>query len=224
MLSVTADSTVTVDGYADAFADAAQPLRVLSGMRHGRGARRSASARGHRGAHATYRGRARAPFRRVNDLSGQGRHGGKPTRGSRAAAGLLEAAGLKPEVVSTGGTPDLWHASEVAVATEYRPGTYIYLDRFQVQEGVASLDDCALTVLATVVSRLTSTRAALDTGPKALTSDIPGLKGFGLIRELSRRSPVEPQRRARRRRRRAHRAEPCVPGIELVRHRCAGPR
>jgi D-serine deaminase-like pyridoxal phosphate-dependent protein len=52
-----------------------------------------------------------------------------------------------------------------------------------VQEGVGSLDDCALTVLATVVSRPTETRAILDTGSKALTSDTLGLEGFGHIVE-----------------------------------------
>ena len=41
--------------------------------------------------------------------------------------------------------------------TERRPGTYIYYDRMQVRDKVASFDDCALTVLATVVSMPTST-------------------------------------------------------------------
>ena len=35
--------------------------------------------------------------------------------------------------------------------TELRPGNYVYFDRTQVALGAASLDDCALTVLATVV-------------------------------------------------------------------------
>jgi D-serine deaminase-like pyridoxal phosphate-dependent protein len=99
------------------------------------------------------------------------------------ATALLKEAGLSPEMVSTGGTPDIWHSDENRAATEYRPGTYIYMDRFQVQEGVGSFDDCALTVLATVVSRPTDNRAVLDTGSKSLTSDTLGLQGFGRIVE-----------------------------------------
>jgi D-serine deaminase-like pyridoxal phosphate-dependent protein len=45
------------------------------------------------------------------------------------------------------------------------------------------LDDCALTVLATVVSRPTANRAVLDAGSKTLSSDTLGMEGFGLIVE-----------------------------------------
>jgi D-serine deaminase-like pyridoxal phosphate-dependent protein len=74
-------------------------------------------------------------------------------------------------VISTGGTPDLYKAEGTSVATEYRPGTYIYSDRMQVGWGHGTLDDCALTVKATVVSRPTPDRAVLDTGSKALAAD-----------------------------------------------------
>src|SRR5690606_30594117 len=66
-------------------------------------------------------------------------------------------------------------------ATEHRPGTYIYMDRSQVARNVGTWADCALTVLATVVSRPTEDRAIIDAGSKALTSDTLGLTGFGLI-------------------------------------------
>src|SRR4051812_38977061 len=91
-----------------------------------------------------------------------------PARGQTpvTAAWLAEAvaglgrAGLEPEVVSTGGTPDLFRAHEVGSATEHRPGTYIYLDRDQARER-GTLDDCAMRILATVVSRPTDGRAIL---------------------------------------------------------------
>jgi D-serine deaminase-like pyridoxal phosphate-dependent protein len=98
-----------------------------------------------------------------------------------AARQTLTAAGLAPPIVSNGGTPDLWRAHEVTAATEHRPGTYIYMDRFQVAKGVGTWDDCALTVLATVVSRPTENRAIIDAGSKSLTSDTLGLESFGLI-------------------------------------------
>jgi D-serine deaminase-like pyridoxal phosphate-dependent protein len=91
----------------------------------------------------------------------------------------LAASGLACERISSGGTPDMWRSSDTSVVTEYRPGTYIYLDRYQVAKGVGTLDDCALTVLATVVSHPTATRAILDAGSKALSSDTLGLKDFG---------------------------------------------
>ena len=94
------------------------------------------------------------------------------------------AANVDLPAITTGGTPDIWHMDEAArVATEYRPGTYIYMDRSQVAAGAASLDDCALTVLATVVSRPTAGRAIIDAGSKALTSDLLGLVGHGHVVE-----------------------------------------
>lgn len=94
---------------------------------------------------------------------------------------LFDTAGIALPIITTGGTPDIWHADEAGVATEYRPGTYIYMDRSQVAAGAASYDDCALTVLATVVSHPTSDRAIIDAGSKALTSDLLGLVGHGYI-------------------------------------------
>lgn len=113
-----------------------------------------------------------------------------PARGQTpvTAAWLAEAvaelghAGLAPEVVSTGGTPDLFRAHEVAAATEHRPGTYIYLDRDQARER-GTLEDCAMRILATVVSRPTDGRAILDAGSKTFSSDTLGLDGYGLILE-----------------------------------------
>jgi len=97
------------------------------------------------------------------------------------AVAALGKAGIAAPVVSNGGTPDLWSAHEVSAATEHRPGTYIYMDRMQVAKGAASFDDCAMTVLATVVSRPNADRAILDAGSKALSSDTVGLTGFGRI-------------------------------------------
>jgi len=98
-----------------------------------------------------------------------------------AVAGL-KAAGIEPGVVSTGGTPDLYRAHEVTVATEHRPGTYIYHDRDQARASLG-LEACAMSILATVVSRPTDGRAILDAGSKTFSSDSLGLDGFGLITE-----------------------------------------
>jgi D-serine deaminase-like pyridoxal phosphate-dependent protein len=99
-----------------------------------------------------------------------------------AHAGLREA-GLAAPIVSTGGTPNLKNLGKLKGATEHRPGTYIYNDRMQIAAGVATLDDCALHVYATVVSRAAPERGILDAGSKTLTSDTGGLDGHGLILE-----------------------------------------
>jgi D-serine deaminase-like pyridoxal phosphate-dependent protein len=92
-------------------------------------------------------------------------------------------AGLEPSIVSTGGTPNMKNLGKLKGATEHRPGTYIYNDRMQLAAGVATLDDCALHVYATVVSRAGPDRGIIDAGSKTLTSDTGGLDGHGLILE-----------------------------------------
>jgi D-serine deaminase-like pyridoxal phosphate-dependent protein len=96
------------------------------------------------------------------------------------------ARGLSVSWVSGGGTPTArWEATaDAPILTEVRAGTYLYGDRMCLSDGSATVADCALHVRATVVSRPTDDRAILDTGSKALTSDMaPGLDGHGLLLE-----------------------------------------
>jgi D-serine deaminase-like pyridoxal phosphate-dependent protein len=86
-------------------------------------------------------------------------------------AGWLKAlgnAGLVPEVVSGGSTPAAWRMHEVTGVTEVRPGTYVYNDRATVELGACGWEDCALTVLATVISTAVPGQAVVDAGSKAL--------------------------------------------------------
>jgi D-serine deaminase-like pyridoxal phosphate-dependent protein len=82
--------------------------------------------------------------------------------------GALERAGLRPPVVSGGSTPAAWRMHEVAGVTEVRPGTYVYNDRTTAAIGACGWEDCALTVLATVVSTAVPGQAVIDAGSKAL--------------------------------------------------------
>ena len=107
----------------------------------------------------------------------------------REANGLLEAIqtrlsaqGIACNTVSSGGSPDMWLAHESSQVNEYRVGTYIYFDRSLLNRGVCQLEWCALTVIATVIS-VHGTRFMLDAGSKALTSDLMGCEGYGLILE-----------------------------------------
>lgn len=83
-------------------------------------------------------------------------------------------AGIPIGELSVGATPTLRHTASVARRhglTELRPGNYVYFDRTQFALGAAPLDDCALTVLATVVSKPAHDRIILDCGSKTLSSD-----------------------------------------------------
>ncbi len=100
---------------------------------------------------------------------------------------LLEESGLPCHTVSTGGTPDMWSDEGLDIVTEYRAGTYIFNDRSLVDGGHCSAGDCAVTILATVVSKPSSgDRLTLDAGSKSLTSDLRNLRGFGIELESGR--------------------------------------
>ena len=99
-----------------------------------------------------------------------------------ATAGVREM-GLKPRMVSSGGTPNLVNLGRIQGVTEHRAGTSVFNDRMMLAAGVAQLEDCALTVYATVVSRAGAERGIVDSGSKTLTSDTGGLEGHGLILE-----------------------------------------
>ncbi len=95
------------------------------------------------------------------------------------------AAGIALEELSVGATPTLRYSVREKGITELRPGNYVYFDRTQVALGAATLDDCALTVLATVVSKPAADRIILDCGSKTLTNDqargIAKAPGYGAV-------------------------------------------
>jgi D-serine deaminase-like pyridoxal phosphate-dependent protein len=80
----------------------------------------------------------------------------------------LDRAGCRPDIVSGGSTPTARRAHEIGGVTEIRPGTYVYNDREIVSIGAAAVEECALTVLATVVSTAVPGQAVVDAGSKAL--------------------------------------------------------
>ena len=91
----------------------------------------------------------------------------------------LEAAGLPPRIVSGGSTPAAWRMHEVPGVNEVRPGTYVYNDRTTAMIGACDWDDCALTVLATVVSVAVKGQAVIDAGTKALGREPLRAEGDG---------------------------------------------
>lgn len=89
-------------------------------------------------------------------------------RDLKAVIAALDDAQLHPGIVSGGSTPTAWRSHEIDGVTEIRPGTYVYNDRTTAAIGACGWDDCALTVLATVVSTAVPGQAVIDAGSKAL--------------------------------------------------------
>jgi D-serine deaminase-like pyridoxal phosphate-dependent protein len=85
-------------------------------------------------------------------------------------------------IVSGGSTPLLWHSHRFDGLNEIRPGTYIFNDRNTWAGGACAREDCAATMMATVVS-VQGGRMMIDGGSKTFSSDklSTGGEGFGEI-------------------------------------------
>ena len=105
-----------------------------------------------------------------------------------AAADSLAAAGLPCPVRSGGSTPSAAQVpgrDDGGPVTELRPGVYAFNDAQQVVLGSCTLDEVALSVLATVVSTPAADRFVLDAGAKVLGYDRPAwVPGHGLLPAL----------------------------------------
>jgi D-serine deaminase-like pyridoxal phosphate-dependent protein len=131
-------------------------------------------------------------FRGLLSHAGNG-YGARSDREMRAVAAreaeilrdLTAAAQVRCEEISVGATPTARFSADEDGITELRPGNYAYFDRTQVGLGAATWDDCALTVLARVVSRPAADRVILDSGSKTLTNDaargFTDLPGYGAV-------------------------------------------
>jgi D-serine deaminase-like pyridoxal phosphate-dependent protein len=181
-MTVAADNAVVIDGLARAAAISGRPLSVVVECDTGRkraGVETPAEAIALARQIAASKGLRFAGFMLYPTETGWD---AAQTFYDEALAGVREHA-LDAAMVSTGGSPNLKNLGKLKGATEHRPGTYIYNDRMQVAAGVATFEDCALTIYSTVVSRAAPERGILDAGSKTLTSDSGGLDGFGLILE-----------------------------------------
>jgi len=118
-------------------------------------------------------------------VPGQAREASEQERAAlELGASELRRAGFDPEHVSAGSTPTMRYA-RAGVATEYRPGTYVFGDRQQLALGAIERAQIALTVVATVVG-VHDGRLVLDAGGKALGRDAPRwLEGYGQLADSS---------------------------------------
>ncbi|MCC6363371.1 MAG: alanine racemase [Bryobacterales bacterium] len=80
-------------------------------------------------------------------------------------------AGLPLHIVSGGSTPTLFQSHQIRGMTEIRPGTYIFNDRNTWAIGACSYEDCAASILTTVVSTARPNQIIVDGGTKTFSSD-----------------------------------------------------
>lgn len=113
----------------------------------------------------------------------------KPTRDLlQATLDLYAKAGLSAEIVSGGSSPACYESHNVPQYTEIRPGTNIYNDTNMARGGFEKYEDCAATILVTVVSTAVPDKCVVDSGNKTLTSDRffkdPDNAGYGTVVEF----------------------------------------
>ncbi len=89
----------------------------------------------------------------------------------RTVLDRLRREGLPPRIVSAGSTPTLFESHRMRGLTEIRPGTYIFNDRNTLLAGACALEDCAASILATVVSTARPGQVIIDGGSKTFSSD-----------------------------------------------------
>jgi len=94
----------------------------------------------------------------------------------------LKEAGFEVPIVSGGSTPGAAKTPLIPATTEIRPGTYVFNDASCVAGKLATIEDCALRVLVTVVSTAVPGQCLVDGGSKTFSSDATANVGtFGLF-------------------------------------------
>jgi D-serine deaminase-like pyridoxal phosphate-dependent protein len=66
---------------------------------------------------------------------------------------------------------------------EIRPGTYVYNDVNTVESGACGWEDCAVSILTTVVSTARPGHMIVDGGSKTFSSDQSAKMGYGRVVE-----------------------------------------
>ena len=92
--------------------------------------------------------------------------------------------GVETPALSVGATPTASSATAFDGADEVRPGNYIFYDAWQVALGSCTVDDCAASVLTTVIGVYPAeARVVIDAGSLALTHEPPlhPEDGWGIV-------------------------------------------
>ena len=87
-----------------------------------------------------------------------------------STAAQLKEAGFPIQIVTTGGTGTAEVCASCNGVTEVQPGSFIFMDA-DYRNALGPVYSNSLTVLSTVISRPTPTRAVVDAGLKSLSTD-----------------------------------------------------
>ena len=91
--------------------------------------------------------------------------------------------GIEIQEISVGSTPTSLYLDDIEGVTETRPGSYVFGDSMQLSCGIVEESECAMYVLATVVSTPRPGLALIDAGSKTFSSDLnPHRKGYGILK------------------------------------------
>jgi D-serine deaminase-like pyridoxal phosphate-dependent protein len=110
--------------------------------------------------------------------------------GAVRAATRLREAGFAAPVVSVGSTPTALSARNLAGVTEVRAGVFVFFDLVMAGVGVCTVDDIALSVLATVIGhRRDKGLIVIDAGWMAMSRDRGTAgqardQGYGLVLDV----------------------------------------
>src|SRR4051794_2693344 len=85
--------------------------------------------------------------------------------------GRWRAEGLEAKIVSGGSTPTAYQSHLSPSVNEIRPGTYVFNDLNTLRGGFCTLADCAVRIVATVVSTAFPGQVIIDAGAKTLAVD-----------------------------------------------------
>ena len=104
----------------------------------------------------------------------------------KTAVESLRAAGFAPEIVSSGSTPTFRGTVGDGLLNLYHPGNYVFMDAIQLSTGTAREEDCALTILASVISHPREDLFLCDAGAKCLGLDQgahgnSSIRGYGVV-------------------------------------------
>lgn len=93
---------------------------------------------------------------------------------------LIEKHGIEVHIMSGGGTGTFDITGSIPEMTEIQAGSYVFVDStYNKVEGVGENFDCALSLLASVVSRPESNRLIVDSGMKVLTNEFGNPQPIG---------------------------------------------
>ena len=103
------------------------------------------------------------------------------------AADALRGAGYQLEIISSGSTPTFSGAVADKNIGIYHPGNYIFNDSIQLSTHTAEEDECALYILASVISHPAPDLFICDAGAKCLGLDQgahgnTSIKGYGTVK------------------------------------------